>query len=143
MKTHVCAVFLIAFVPCCVSACEPGSVVDPRFATPERTVATLLGAHGLRGLDEAQIRARLIRGGGLEVGDRAAYEACFVDLAEAGEGRAAYVVGLLAARVDHLRFEIVGDRASVFPRQGVRVAMVRREGAYRIELATSSAPPAL
>jgi hypothetical protein len=119
---------------------EGVSVTDPRFATPERTVETLYAAHGVADLDAASTLARLGRGP-IPVVDRPVYEACFADLDGPADPRAVYVTGLLLAARGRLRFEIAGDHARAFPREGVRVAFLRgAEGAFRIHLANSSSP---
>lgn len=109
---------------------------DSRFATPERTVATLLAAHGISepGNIEA-LEAQLGDQGGFAVVDRELYEACFVDLDEpGGSARAGYVLGMLAAAYRELRYETIEHRGYATA-QGVRIAMQRGEdGAYRIVL---------
>lgn len=51
---------------------------------------------------------------------------------------ASYVLGMLAAARDALRYETVADRGYVIPREGMRIVMQRGEdGAYRIVLADS------
>lgn len=112
---------------------------DSRFATPERTVDTLLGAYGVRDLPQDDLRARIASQGALTLRDREAYAACFVDLSRpGGEGMAGYVLGMLAAARDELRFETAGDRGYVLPREGIRVVMIRGEdNAYRISLSES------
>jgi hypothetical protein len=120
--------------------CGEPRTTDPRFATPERTVATLLEAHGV-GADARQdeIRARAVDEGGFRVRDRAAYEACFADLDRpGGQALAAYVMGMLAGARDELRYTTFEERASVQLRDGQRIAMRRgSDGAYRIVLADS------
>jgi len=55
-----------------------------------------------------------------------------------GSVTAGYVLGMLAAARDDLRFEISGDRAYVFPREGARVVMHKgSDGAFRIVLRDS------
>lgn len=110
---------------------------DTRFATPERTVRTLLAAHGIAESDDVQ--ARLIAEGAFSIVDREAYEACFADLDQpGGDAMAGYVLGLLAAARSELRFELFERRAVVNVGPGVRVAMERgSDGAYRILLAES------
>lgn len=113
--------------------------IDARFSTPEHTVDTLLGAYGVSELPQDDLRARIATQGGLTLQDREAYAGCFVDLARpGGEGMAGYVLGMLAAARDDLRFETAGDRGYAFPREGIRVVMIRGEDrTYRISLAES------
>jgi hypothetical protein len=114
-----------------------GEGTDSRFATPEHTVATLLAAHGLADVSSDEIRARAATG--YPVRDRAAHEACFADLDRpGGEALAGYVVGVLAAGRDDLRYETVGDRGLVRLPNGPPIVMERtRAGAYRIVLEQS------
>lgn len=122
-----------------LAACGPTSSADPRFATPERTVETMLAAHGAAGLSGAAIQARMASEGALPIVDREAYAACFVDRDEpGGEALAEYVFGMIAAAKDDLRYETIAERGAVIVRPGVRVAMRRgRDGAYRISLRES------
>lgn len=121
------------------SACDDAQQTDSRFATPERTVETLLGAYGIADTPQETVRARLAEHGGLELVDTATWRACFVDLDQpGGEGMAGYVLGMLAAARDELRYETIGERGFVIPREGIRVVMLRGDdGAYRILLAES------
>jgi len=127
----------VVLVVLLVSACGDAATADPRLATPERTVRTLLAAHGIAERDDVQ--ARMIAEGGLSIVDREAYEACFADLDQpGGAGMAGYVLGLLAAARGELRYELFEQHAVVYVREGVRIAMRRGDdGAYRIVLAES------
>ncbi len=119
-------------------ACGEASGTDPRFATPERTVDTLLAAHGAGEASASELTAR-VAAGGLPVVDRELHARCFADLDQpGGEAMAGYVLGMIAAARDALRFETVGERGYVIPREGARVVMQRgADGAYRIVLAES------
>lgn len=112
---------------------------DSRFATPERTVATLLATHGLSDVSQDDIRTRIAERGSFELRDAETWRQCFTDLDRpGGEGMAGYVLGLLAAARDDLRYETAVDRGYAFPREGIRVVMQRGEdGAYRIILGES------
>ena len=111
---------------------------DVRFSTPEHTVQTLLGAYGLEEVSQETIRARMAEGGGFTLQDRETWRACFTDFDQpGGEGMAGYVLGMLAAARDDLRYELAGDWAYVYPRDEVRVVMAHEGGAYRIVLARS------
>ncbi len=118
--------------------CGQAQSADSRFATPERTVSSLFLAHGLERASQEQIRAQIIRDGGLVVRDRELYAACFADLDRpGGDALASYVVGMLAAARDDLRYELVEDHGYAYPREGARVVFQRQNGAYRIILAQS------
>lgn len=136
----------IAPLALCLSApwllgCDGGDVTrsDARFSTPEHTVETLLGTYGLNDLPQEQIQRQIVQRGAFELRDRETWRQCFADLDQpGGEGMAGYVLGLLAAGRDDLRFEIAEDHAYAFPREGVRVVLVEGEdGAWRISLARS------
>ncbi len=141
MRSRVLALAVLAScVGACAAGCSDGdfTTVDARFSTPEHTVQTLLGAFGVRELSQEQIRAQLATQGSFRLQNRVDYEACFTDFAQpGGEGLAGYVLGMLAAAKDELRYETFEDYAYVFPREGVRVVMRREAGAYRIVLRES------
>lgn len=124
---------------CVVAGCGDTETVDSRFATPERTVDTLFSTHGLSDESQQSIQARIAERGAFELQDAETWRQCFTDLDQpGGEGMAGYVLGMLAAARDQLRFEISGDRAYVFPREGARVVMQRgSDGAFRIVLRES------
>lgn len=135
MRTVLTLVGLVA-----VAGCGEGVTrTDSRFATPERTVRTLLSTYGLEDAPQEEIWARMATRGAFELQDRETFRRCFTDLDRAGgEGMAGYVLGLLAAARDDLRYETVEDRGYVIPRDGIRVVMARDDtGAYRIVLAES------
>lgn len=121
-----------------VTACSDARHTDSRFATPERTVRTLLQAHGIAELGPRDIERRAVAEGGFTVVDREAYEGCFVDRDQpGGDAMAGYVFGVLAGAGRDLRFELVEQRAYVQARDA-RIVMQRGEdGAYRIVLADS------
>ena len=96
------AASLIAALSVAAAGCEGATTrVDRRFATPERTVHTLLEAYDLDGLSQDAIRGRL------------------------------------AAGRDELRTEMTPVRATVSPREGVRIVMRSDAGAWRIVLRQS------
>lgn len=119
--------------------CDEGvSRADARFSTPEHTVETLLGAYGLGDVPQETVQARMAEGGGFALQDREAWRACFTDIDQpGGEGMAGYVLGMLAAAKDDLRYELAGDWAYVYPRDEVRVVMAHEPDGYRIVLARS------
>jgi hypothetical protein len=121
-----------------LAGCEGLARSDARLSTPERTVATLLGAYGLEDVPQEEIRARLASRGRFELHDRASFELCFSDLdGPVAEGLAGWVVGALAAGRDDVRTEIAHDRATVSPREGVRIVMHRGADGWRIALRES------
>lgn len=138
VRVVVCA--LLAGSTGMVSACE-GAVteVDARFSTPEHTIRTLFSAYGVEDLSQQQIRDRMTRHGRFELRDRESYLACFADLeTTADEGLAGFVFGALAAGKDDLRTTITNDRATVSPREGMNVVLLRSEsGRWRISLRDS------
>lgn len=122
-------------------ACE-GAVThtDARFSAPEHTVDTLLRAYDLEDVPQAEIRERMARHGRFELVDRPSYEECFADFGgtASDEGYAGFVVGALAAGRDDIRVTITGERASVSPREGVRIVLLRHDdGTWRIVLRDS------
>ncbi len=129
---------LLGSLALCVG-CDDAQTTDPRFATPERTVATLLATHGLSDVSQDDIRARIAERGSFELRDAETWRQCFVDLDRpGGEGMAGYVLGLLAAARDDLRYETVAGRGYAIPHEGIRVVLPRGEdGAYRILLSES------
>ncbi|UJR86114.1 hypothetical protein [Sandaracinus amylolyticus] len=123
-----------------IVGCDAPRGVDARYSTPEHTIETLLASHGLEDATQEDIRARMSAHQRFELRDRASFEACFADLqpGPVGEGLAGWTLGAIAAGRDELRVEIIGDRATVAPREGVRIAMARDEGGrWRIVLAES------
>jgi len=119
--------------------CGEAETVDARFSTPEHTVATLFATHGLADESQASIQARIAERGSFELADQETWALCFTDFDQpGGNGMAGYVLGMLAAARDQLRYELAGDTAYVFPRAGLRVVMHRGEDrAYRIVLRES------
>jgi len=133
------AASLLAALSVAAAGCEGATTrVDRRFATPERTVHTLLEAYDLDSLSQDAIRGRLAARERFMLRDREAYEGCFADLnGAAAEGMAGWVLGALAAGRDELRTEMTPVRATVSPREGVRIVMRSDAGAWRIVLRQS------
>ena len=127
--------FILTFVSGCAD--DP----DPRFATPEATVTTLLGAYGVQQMSEEEIQRHMRDRGHFELRDEMAYQACFSDYGgPQDEGAAGYVFGLLAARKDNLQVIVTDDNAHIFPNRDRRdqsVYLEREQGAWRIQLARS------
>lgn len=122
-----------------LSGCSDVRRTDSRLATPERTIATLMGAYGVAGVSEEALRTRIASHESFRVDDPDALAACFTHLnGPADEGLAGFVFGALAAGRDHLRIELAADRATVSPRAGVQFVLVRdATGAYRFDLEES------
>lgn len=122
-----------------LGGCEGMTRTDSRYATPERTIETLLTAYGIEDVPQDELRGRIASGGSFRLVDRPAYEGCFFDMEGSfGEGLAGYVLGALAAGREDIRTVITGDRAVVSPREGVDVVLRRDEtGAWRIVLRDS------
>lgn len=118
--------------------CDDLQTTDSRFATPERTVATLFESYGMSDLSQAEIQARIAERGAFELRDQETWRACFVDIDRpGGQGMAGYVLGVLGAARDELRFELVADNAYVHVRD-MRIVMRRQEDlSYRIVLRDS------
>lgn len=137
------ASLLALVVPVALAACDAPQGVDARWSTPEHTITTLLGSYGLEDATQDEIRARMSAYERFELRDRRTFERCFADLepGPVGEGLAGWTFGAIAAGRDDLRVEIVGERATLAPREGVRIVMARDdEGAWRIVL-RDSVPP--
>ena len=122
--------------------CGDVHTTDSRFATPERTVQTLFVSYGMSDLSQEEIRARIGEHGAFQLRDPELWRSCFVDLEQpGGEGMAGYVLGVLGAGRDELRYETVGEAATVHV-QTARIVMRRgADGAYRIELRDSVPEP--
>lgn len=111
---------------------------DPRFATPAKTVETLLGAYGLDGVSQQEIQRRLRARQPFRLQDAAAYHACFTEFqGEVSEAYAGFVVGALAAGREDIRVTIIDDVANVFPTPRVRVVMKRTDAGWKIDLEQS------
>lgn len=134
------APLLALVIPVALAACEAPEGVDARWSTPEHTIATLLASYGLEDATQEEIRARMAGYERFEMRDRALFERSFADLepGPVGEGLAGWAFGAIAAGRDELRVEIVGERATITPREGIRIVMARDDaGAWRIVLRES------
>jgi len=120
--------------------CEGATTtVDARFSTPEHTVQTLFSAYGVEDLSQDDVRARMATNARFELRDRVTYLECFGDLeTPTDEGLAGFVFGALAAGKDELRTTIANERATVSPREGMNVVLLRGEdGRWLISLRES------
>ncbi len=140
-STLVRALIVALFV---LSGC--GDPPDARFATPQTTIATLLGAYGVAELSELEIQQHMRERGQFELRDQATFEQCFVDYRGLeSDGLTGFVFGMLAARKDSLHVVIADDSAHVFPdaeRRERSVVMTRRNDEWKISL-HDSVPPAV
>jgi hypothetical protein len=121
------SIFLL-IITCTLTHCHPGQA-DPRLATPERTIATLLEASGV-GLPlggappEAPLRSQRQR----RFHDIDTVALCFWDYDRddpAVRAMGNFVVGMLAARLGHLVFNENGRVATV--QAGRRTVFLRHE----------------
>jgi len=120
------------------AGCAEEAAPDPRFATPNATVRTLLHAYGLSGLSQQDIQKRMRDHRRFELLDELAYRACFEDFDSADdEGLAGFVVGAIAAGRDSLRVTIVQGTASVFPSPQARIVLHRHDDGWKISLRES------
>jgi hypothetical protein len=121
-------------------ACEDDPA-DPRFATPEATIQTLLGAYGVEDMTQEQIQAHMRARGRFELRDEATYRACFVRFTgPEDEGLAGFVFGTIASGKDQLRIARVDDQVHVFPNPDRRdryVLLVERDEGWKIDLEAS------
>ncbi len=114
------------------------SAPDPRFATPNKTVETLLGAYGLDGVSQEEIQRRLRARQPFRLHDPATFHACFTSFeGDVSEAYSGFVVGALAAGRDDIRVTIIDDVAHVFPTSRVRVVMKRTDAGWKIDLEQS------
>jgi len=123
---------------------EEQTVPDPRFATPESTLDTLLSAYGVDDMSQEEIQRAMRARSRFELRDEEAYRACFTDYeGPQDEGLAGFVFGTVAAGKDDLRVNHVQGKAHVYPnpdRVDRRVVLVEREGEWKISL-RESVPP--
>ena len=137
VRTVVAALVASAVLGACFG-CSGTTPPDPRFATPAKTVETLLGAYGLDGVSQHEIQRRLRARQPFRLSDAAAYHACFTEFdGEASEAYAGFVVGALAAGREDIRVTIIDDVANVYPTPRVRVVMKRTETGWKIDLEQS------
>ena len=135
---------VVALFALFITACsEPP---DPRFATPEASIRTLMSAYGVEDLSEEEVQQRLRARARFTLRDADLYRDCFADWTSPhDEGLAGYVFGRVAAAKDHLRFDPVGDGEDVAVRfpdarsEGGRAAIIlrRTQSGYRIVLRRS------
>jgi hypothetical protein len=120
-----------------LAACDDVHHADSRYATPERTLATLLASYGLADKSLAEIQS-LRRTGRLRVRDAAAAHACFESFAGAeDEALAGYIVGVLASADGSLRPTIAAGTARVAVGDTATLVLHDHDGAWRIDLPAS------
>ncbi|MEM9190375.1 MAG: hypothetical protein AAGF12_14415 [Myxococcota bacterium] len=114
---------------------------DPRFASPEATLDTMMDAYGVLGFTQDEIQERMRVGGRFQLRDEASYRACFAEFGgPQDEGLAGFVFGTVAAGKDQMRIDLQDDRAHVFPnpdRIDRSVVLVRQNGEWKISLEES------
>ncbi|MEZ4338498.1 MAG: hypothetical protein R3B82_17905 [Sandaracinaceae bacterium] len=117
--------------------CGDVQTTDPGFATPERTVATLLATHGPRRFRTTP--RGIAERGSFQFRDAETWRLCFTDLETSGRGGHGWVRPRLprAAR-DDLRYETAADRGYAILREGILAMERGDDGAYRIVLPTAS-----
>ena len=123
--------------------CDPEP--DPRYASPEATVATLLEAFECQDASQEEIRDRLAVGDRFELDDAASFHGAFVDYrGTVDEGLAGYVFGFVATGKDDLTVERAGARAYAYPKpsdRSRRVVFLETERHWLIALAESVPQP--
>lgn len=115
---------------------------DPRFASPEQTVRTVLDAYALADVPEEVVRARMAGRGTFSLRDEQAFRESFADhRGPSDDGAAGYVLGRVAAAKDHLTYERRDGRVYVTTmRASARdtlAVLEQGEDGYRILLARS------
>jgi hypothetical protein len=117
---------------------------DPRFASPEATLESLLRAYGVEQMSQEEIQEHMRGQGRFELRDEPTYRECFDDYeGPQSEGLAGFVFGTVAAGKDQLRINHVQGNVHVFPnpdRNDRYVVLVQRDGEYKISL-RESVPP--
>lgn len=117
--------------------CEDVRHADSRYATPERTMATLLASYGLADKSLAEVQS-LRRTGRVHVRDAAAQRGCFERFETAeDEAMAGYVVGVLAEADGSARPTLTAGTARVAVGDQATIVLRDHEGAWRIDLPAS------
>jgi len=123
------------------AACGDDADADPRFATPEATVDTLLASYGVDRMSQDDVQEAMGKRARFELRDEQSYRACFDDWnGPQDEGLAGFVFGTVAAGKDQLEVEREGDRARIYPnpeRRDRSVVLVERDGEWKISLRES------
>lgn len=139
-STPVLGLLIVTLALVLAAGCDGATTaVDVRYSTPEHTIETLFTAYGIEDLSQEEVRERMASNSHFELRDRDTYLSCFGDLATpTDEGLAGFVFGALAAGKDDLRTTMANDRATVSPRAGVEVVLLREEdGRWLISLRDS------
>jgi len=114
---------------------------DPRFATPEATIGTLMAAYGVDRMSQDEIQLRMRSRERFQLRDEVSYRACFDDYEGIHhEGLAGFVFGTIAAGKDDLEIVHAQGKAHVYPdpeRRDRSVVLVEREGEWKISLRDS------
>lgn len=124
--------------------CRSHVAPDPRFATPEATLASLMRSHRFDRMTDEQVRRRINGADGHEdEADLRLFHACFVDYDEHRSVDTAlmgWVLGALAAGRGHWRVVRVEDRADIFVGERDKITLVRDGPNWRISLRDSIPP---
>ena len=119
---------------------------DPRFASPEATLDTLLASYGVEQMSQEEIQQHMREQGRFQLRDEQTYRLCFDDYdGPQSEGLAGFVFGTVAAAKDELRINHVQGNVHVFPsseRNDRYVVLVERDGEFKISL-RESVPPSI
>lgn len=124
-----------------IVACEEEREPDPRFATPESTLETLMTAYGVQRMSQEDIQRVMRDRGRFELRDENTFRACFDDYEGVQhEGLAGFVFGTVAAGKDQLEVTHAQGKAHAFPdpeRRDRSVVLVQRDGEWKISLRES------
>jgi hypothetical protein len=114
---------------------------DPRFASPEATIRTLMTTYGVEDMSQEEVQQIMMTRGRFELRDEATYRACFDDYAGMhDEGLAGFVFGTIVAGKDQLEITHAQGKAHVYPnpeRRDRSVVLVERDGEWKISLRDS------
>ena len=119
------------------ASCDDVRTVDARYATPERTLDTLLAGYGLEGKSLAEIQT-LRRTGRVRVRDDDAVRGCFESFeGPEDEALAGFVVGAIAEADGSLRTTMTPGVARVATGERATIVLHDHDGAWRIDLHAS------
>jgi hypothetical protein len=133
----IVGLWAIAAAYACACGSEGVRHVDSRFATPEKTIETLLGTYGMAQASQAELDHWLENNQRYPLRDPATFRACFEDYqGTQDEGLAGFVVGALVRGRSDARVTIVRDVAHVATADR-RVVMHDTESGWKISLRDS------
>lgn len=132
------AVLAVAVV---AGACDEDHVPDPRYASPEATLDTLMASYGVKDMTQDEIQESMRKRARFELRDENAYRGCFADYrGPQDEGLAGFVFGTVAAGKDQLEIKHIQGKAHVYPdpeRLDRSVVLVETDGEWKISLRDS------